>query len=99
MTIHGTLVQIHNVGVLFTGPSSVGKSESAMELVMSGHKFIADDVVLLKSVNGKLVGSSIGKEKPCFAMEIKGVGVIDISELFGKKSVLSKTNILLEIEL
>ena len=99
MTVYGTLVQIKNVGVLFTGPSSVGKSESAIELVMSGYKFIADDVVLLKSENGKLIGLNIGREKPCYAIEIKGLWIIDILKLFGKDSVLTKSVILLEIEL
>ena len=98
LTIHGTLVQIYNVGVLFTGPSSVGKSESAVELIMDGHKFIADDVVLLKSKKNQLIGTNIGKDKTCWAIEIKGLGIIDISEIF-KSSILKETDITIEIEL
>ncbi len=97
--IHGVLVEVFGIGVLITGGSGVGKSESALELIERGHRLIADDTVVLKSVNGNfLMGSGIN-EMLGHHMEIRGLGIINVSHLFGVGSIRDKKQIQLLIEL
>jgi HPr kinase/phosphorylase len=97
--IHGVLVEVFGIGVLITGRSGVGKSESALELIERGHRLIADDTVVLKSVNGNfLMGSGIN-EMLGHHMEIRGLGIINVSHLFGVGSIRDKKQIQLLIEL
>lgn len=89
ITIHGVLVDLYGVGVLLVGHSSVGKSESALELIQRGHRLVADDAVCLKSVNDRLVGSCPPKIR--HLMEIRGLGIIDVEKMYGSGSIrLSK---------
>lgn len=97
--IHGVLVEVFGIGVLITGRSGVGKSESALELIERGHRLIADDTVVLKSVNGNfLMGSGIN-EMLGHHMEIRGLGIINVSHLFGVGSIRDNKQIQLLIEL
>lgn len=97
--IHGVLVEVFGIGVLITGGSGVGKSEAALELIERGHRLIADDTVVLKSVNGNyLMGSGIN-EMLGHHMEIRGLGIINVSHLFGVGSIRDKKQIQLLIEL
>jgi len=95
---HGVLIDIHNLGVLVLGKSGIGKSECALDLILRGSKLIADDVVEIRKVGAsKLVGS--GPENIRHLMEIRGVGIVNIKDLFGTTSVMDKREIDLVIEL
>lgn len=98
-TIHGVLVEVFGIGVLITGESGVGKSETALELIERGHRLISDDTVKLKSITDSyLVGSG---ENPLVAhhMEIRGLGIIDITNLFGVGAIRDKKQVQLAVEL
>jgi HPr kinase/phosphorylase len=92
MTLHGALVDVHGVGVLLLGSSGVGKSECALELVSRGHRLVADDVVELHSTSeGRLSGG--GPERIRHHMEIRGLGIVFVPDLFGPESVRDETAI------
>lgn len=97
-TIHGVLLDVYGVGVLITGESGVGKSESALELIKRGHQLVADDVVDVCRVSEtRVVGEA--PETVRFFMEIRGIGIIDIRQMYGIGSVLMSKSIDLEIHL
>ncbi len=97
-TLHAVLVDVYGVGVLITGESGVGKSESALELIKRGHQLVADDVVDICRVNdNRLVGES--PEAIRHFMEIRGVGIIDIRAMYGISAVLMSKSIDMEIHL
>lgn len=82
MSCHGTLVEVFGVGVLIQGDSSVGKSEAALGLIERGHRLISDDVVKIqKREGGYLEGS--GAELTRHNMEIRGIGIINVANLYG----------------
>ncbi len=84
--IHGVMMDVFGVGVLITGPSGIGKSESALELVVSGHRLVADDMVEVRQERpGELIGRSMELIK--HHMEIRGLGIINVQDLFGVASV------------
>ncbi len=86
ITQHGVLVEVFGEGVLLLGESGVGKSETAMELVKRGHRLIADDAVEIKRVSSKsLVGSA--PENIRHFIELRGIGIINASRLFGAGAV------------
>jgi HPr kinase/phosphorylase len=88
---HGALIDVLDVGVLLLGKSGVGKSECALELVCRGHRLVADDVVRVKGDDGKLVGTA--PERIRHYMEIRGIGLLYIPELYGPESVLEESSI------
>lgn len=96
-TIHGVLISIFNTGVLLTGKSGIGKSETAIELVFRGHKLVSDDAVELSVSGTKLYGKAPDNIR--HLMEIRGVGIIDVKALYGKRSVMDKSQVELVIEL
>lgn len=84
--VHGTLVDIYGVGVLIVGPSGIGKSESALELISRGHRLIADDLVSIREdLNGKAIGE-VGRNWSKGAMEVKSIGLINTNLIFGLSS-------------
>ena len=81
-TLHGVLCDVYGVGVLLMGKSGIGKSEIALDLVMHGHRLVADDVVnLVRRKEGHVTGH--GTEIIRHHMEIRGLGIINIKDLFG----------------
>ncbi len=96
-TIHGVLIEVSGIGVLITGHSGMGKSETAMELIHRGHRLIADDNVIAKRIQDEIIGTSPDTIR--HFMEIRGVGIIDVRSMFGVASVLKEKNIDLVIEL
>lgn len=85
-TRHGVLVEVYGEGILIMGESGVGKSETAIELVKRGHRLVADDAVEIKRVSDKtLVGSS--PEIIRHFVELRGIGIIDVKEIFGMGAV------------
>lgn len=97
-TKHGVLVDVYGIGVLITGKSGVGKSETALELVKKGHRLVADDLVEIREVSKNvLIGNSPKLIE--HMLEIRGVGVIDMMNLFGASAVKSDKRIVLVIDL
>ena len=97
-TRHGVLVNVFGAGLLITGNSGVGKSEAALELIKRGHQLVADDVVDIRRVDEKqLIGES--PELVRHFMEIRGVGIIDISTMYGVGSILHSKSIDMVIHL
>ena len=97
-TMHGVLVDVYGVGVLITGESGVGKSETALELVKRGHQLVADDAVeICKVTDTRLVGQS--PENIRHFMEIRGIGIIDIKAMYGISAVMTSRSIDLVIHL
>jgi HPr kinase/phosphorylase len=84
--LHGVLVDVHGIGILLAGKSGIGKSECALELVMRGHRLIADDVV---RCDWRPPGTIFGRPADLLRhhIEIRGLGVLDIRELFGITAV------------
>lgn len=98
ITVHGVLVEIFGVGVLILGPSGIGKSESALELITRGHRLIADDMVIVhRGENLSLMGSGSGLAR--YHMEIRGIGIIDVKELYGVAAVLATAEIEIVVQL
>ena len=86
ITRHGVLVEVYGEGMFITGDSGIGKSETAIELIKRGHRFIADDAVELRKVSNKtIVGSA--PEIIKYYIELRGIGVVDVRRLFGMGSV------------
>ncbi len=97
--LHGNIVNVYNVGILFVGRSGIGKSECALELVERGHKLVADDLVkIIKHPEGFLIGEAFKKEVATF-LEIRGIGILDILSLFGPSSCMERTRIDIVIRL
>ena len=98
ITRHGVLVEVYGEGILMLGESGVGKSETAIELVKRGHRFIADDAVEIKKVSAKtLVGSS--PEIIRHFIELRGIGIVDVRRLFGMGAVKETEKIDMVIKL
>ncbi|HWM95287.1 MAG TPA: HPr(Ser) kinase/phosphatase [Thermoanaerobaculia bacterium] len=97
-SMHGVLLEIYGIGVLLIGASGVGKSESALDLITRGHSLVADDKVTIKRYpNGELIGYSEGPLR--HHMELRGIGIINVQDLFGLASVRERTAVDLVIEL
>ena len=91
-TVHGVLIEVHGEGLLITGDSGIGKSETALELIKRGHRLVADDAVDIKRIDkDSLVGTS--PELIRYYMEVRGVGVIDVRYLYGVGAVKPETAI------
>ena len=82
-TIHGVLVDVFGIGILLTGDSGVGKSETALELIERGHRLVADDVVEIRCVNGNVLMGQGANKVIGHHMEIRGLGIINVTHLFG----------------
>lgn len=95
--MHGVLMDVHGVGVLITGKSGMGKSETALELIKRGQRLIADDAVFIKNVRDTLVGTA--PEPIRFLLEVRGIGIVNIRSMYGVGSVELKKEIELVIEL
>lgn len=96
--LHGVLLDVYGLGVLLIGDSGVGKSECALDLITRGHSLVADDRVTVKRYpNGDLVGYSAGPLR--HHMELRGLGIINVQDLFGLASVRERKTIDLVIEL
>jgi HPr kinase/phosphorylase len=85
VVIHGVLLDIYGLGVLLFGDSGVGKSECALDLVVRGHRLVSDDVVEIKRKGGTLIGT--GPELTRYHMELRGVGIVNVKDLFGVAAV------------
>ncbi|MGG4036330.1 HPr(Ser) kinase/phosphatase [Paenibacillus cisolokensis] len=97
-TIHGVLVDVYGIGMLITGSSGIGKSETALELVKRGHRLVADDAVEIRQTSdGQLHGSA--PELIRYLLEIRGLGIINVMTLFGAGAVRTQKRISVVIKL
>ncbi len=97
-SVHGVLVDVNGIGVLITGKSSIGKSETALELIHRGHQLIADDRVdIFEKEPGLVVGRA--PELLQQFIEVRGIGIINVVEMFGARAYRHKKRITLMIEL
>lgn len=83
--LHGVLVDVYGIGILITGESGIGKSETALELIKRGHRLVTDDAVDIKEIDGELIGTS--PKITIGMLEVRGIGIIDITALYGLSSV------------
>lgn len=98
ITRHGVLMDVFGIGVMITGESGVGKSEAALELVKRGHRLVADDVVeICKVSDTRLVGEA--PEMVRHFMEIRGVGIINVKNMYGVGAVINSKSIDMVIHL
>lgn len=97
VTRHGVLLDIYGEGVMITGDSGVGKSETAIELIMRGHRLVADDAVELRRISNQLIGTAPKVIR--HYIELRGIGVIDVCRLFGMSAVKDEAEIDMVINL
>ncbi len=99
ITRHGVLVEVYGEGILITGDSGVGKSETAIELIKRGHRLIADDAVELRKVSAKTI---VGRapELIKYYIELRGIGIVDVRRIFGMGSVkeTEKVDMIIHLE-
>ncbi len=96
--MHGVLMDVLGVGILLSGKSGIGKSECALDLVIRGHRLVADDMIFIKKkMPAALVGQS--EEAIQHLMEIRGLGIINIKDLYGVSSIREKKIIDMQLEL
>ena len=98
-SIHGVLVEVYGVGILILGDSGVGKSETALELIKHGHRLVADDVVNIHCVNGNILLGTGANKIIAHHMEIRGLGIINITHLFGVGAIRDRKEIQLVVTL
>jgi HPr kinase/phosphorylase len=97
--VHGALIDVYGIGILFCGRSGIGKSEIALDLVERGHRLVADDVVIItRKGEGILMGS--GNDLVQHYMEIRGLGLIDVRNIFGVRAIRfqKRVEVLVELE-
>jgi HPr kinase/phosphorylase len=98
IVVHGSLVDVYGAGVLLTGPSGIGKSEIALDLIERGHRLVADDVVMVtRKGEGILMGA--GTDLVKHFMEIRGLGLIDVRSMFGIRAIRYQKRIEIVVEL
>ncbi len=95
--VHGELLEVFGIGVLIMGKSSVGKSETALELVTRGHRLVADDMVDITAIDKKLIGEA--PENIRHFMELRGLGIINVRRLYGSGAIKIQTQVDMVIEL
>lgn len=96
-SVHGVLMDVNGVGIMLTGNSGVGKSETAMELIKRGHRLVADDSVIIKRVENELIGTA--PERIRYFMELRGIGIINVKNMYGSGSVLNEKTVELVMEM
>ncbi len=98
ISLHGVLIDVYGVGILILGQSGIGKSETALDLILRGHRLVADDIVEIRRRAQKtLIGK--GAEVIKYHMEIRGLGIINVKDLFGIAAIRDRKKVELVIEL
>jgi len=96
--VHGAFVDVYGVGVLFIGRSAIGKSEVALDLIERGHRLVADDVVIVtRKGEGILIGS--GTSMAPHFMEVRGLGLLDVRQMFGIRAIRFQKRVEIVVEL
>jgi HPr kinase/phosphorylase len=86
LTLHGVYMEVMAIGVLITGPSGIGKSELALELISRGHRLIADDAPQFSKIAPDIINGTCPKLLQDF-LEVRGLGIINVRELFGDSAI------------
>ncbi|WP_342223857.1 HPr(Ser) kinase/phosphatase [Spiroplasma endosymbiont of Asaphidion curtum] len=89
--VHASLINIYGLGVLIKGDSGIGKSENTLELVKKGHLFVGDDAIVLQRYVNKVIGRS--DEKLKHHIEIRGIGILNLTKMYGSRTTLEVTDI------
>ena len=97
LSIHGVLLSIDNIGIIIRGKSGIGKSECAAELINKGAKLVADDLIIVTPTDGELIGAS--PENIRNLIEIRGIGILNVKDIFGALAVIKESRIHLIIDL
>ncbi len=97
-TIHGVLMEVYGLGLLLLGPSGIGKSECALDLILRGHRLVSDDMIVIRKFGSDRVMGS-GPSDFRFHMELRGLGIVNIKELFGVSVLSPKTIIDIAMDL
>ncbi len=97
ITLHGVLLEIYGIGVLIVGESGIGKSECALDLITRGHRLVSDDSVCIRKIGSRLEGTA--PEMIFEHIEIRGLGILNIRDLFGVSAVKKCKSVKLCIEL
>lgn len=97
ISLHGVLVEVFGLGTLILGESAIGKSEAALDLVLRGHRLVADDMVMIEKADGVIIGSAaeLGAE----LLQIRGLGVVNVRALYGDSATAETSRIGLVVEL
>ena len=96
--IHGTLVDVYGIGLLFTGRPGIGKSEVSLDLVERGHRLVADDIVnIVRKSRGIIVGTAHDLTRSM--IEIRGVGIVDVKKMFGVRATRHQKRIEIEVNI
>ncbi|MGI5059192.1 HPr(Ser) kinase/phosphatase [Treponema pectinovorum] len=98
-TLHGVLVEVYGIGILLTGHSGIGKSECALELIERGHRLVADDIVEIRCVNGNTILGQGANNFISHHMEIRGLGIINVTQLYGVGSIREQKEVQIIIKL
>ncbi len=98
-TLHGVLVEVYGVGIILLGDSGVGKSETALELIERGHRLVADDIVEIRCVNGNTILGQGANKIISHHMEIRGLGIINIAQLYGVGAIREQKEVQLVVKL
>ena len=98
-SLHGVLVEVFGLGILILGDSGVGKSETALELIYRGHRLVADDVVEIHCVNGNILMGTGANKIIAHHMEIRGIGISNITHLFGVRAIRDRKEVQLVVKL
>ncbi len=97
ISLHGVLLDVFGVGIVITGQSGIGKSECALDLVLRGHRLVADDMVIMRQQGATLGGR--GSPMTRHHMEVRGLGIINVRDLFGAASVCAKKTVSLIVDM
>ncbi|MBL7066662.1 MAG: HPr(Ser) kinase/phosphatase [Candidatus Marinimicrobia bacterium] len=96
--VHGSLVDVYGVGLLLTGRSGIGKSEVALDLVERGHRLVADDIVkIIRRADNVIIGTS--NEFLEHHMEVRGLGIVDVRQMFGIQAIRQQKRVEVQVEL
>ena len=97
--MHGVLVEVYGLGVIIFGDSGVGKSETALELIERGHRLVADDIIELRCINGNTLIGKGANQIISHHMEVRGLGIINIGQLYGVGAVRDQKEVQLIVQL
>ena len=97
--MHGVLVEVYGLGVIIFGDSGVGKSETALELIERGHRLVADDIIELRCINGNTLIGKGANQIISHHMEVRGLGIINIGQLYGVGAIRDQKEVQLIVQL
>jgi len=98
VTLHGSMVDVYGIGMLLTGKSGIGKSEIALDLVERGHRLVADDTVRINRIAANILVAR-GHDTLRHFLEIRGVGILDVREMFGIRAVRLQKRLEVQVDL